>query len=107
MRSFRLFYVSSTDLSSPNCPQRPATLPGGAEAAAAESQQEDQHLHRHLHALLRSIRHHAVSVGWDGGIHACTMQRMQPLMCLLTTPTSPLPTLHADLVISNMAPLPC
>lgn len=44
--------------------------------------------------------------GWAGGIHACTMQHPQPFMFLLTTPTSPLPPLHADLVISNMAPLP-
>lgn len=41
--------------------QRSTALPGGAEAAAAASHHQDQHLHRHLHALLRSLCHHKVS----------------------------------------------
>lgn len=107
-------------MSSP-CPQCPSALPGGAEEATTESHQEDQHLHRHLYALLCSLCHHAVSAGgrsrwggWEsdgacvcvcvGGFHPGTMPHTQPFIFLLTTPTSSLPPLHADLAIGNMPP---
>lgn len=45
------------------CFQCSPALPGGAEEATTESDKEDQHLHRHLHALLRSLCDHKVSAG--------------------------------------------
>ncbi|KAI4893156.1 hypothetical protein NFI96_028500 [Prochilodus magdalenae] len=33
-------------------------MPGGAEKATAESNQENQHLHRHVRAVLRTLHHH-------------------------------------------------
>lgn len=47
------------------CRQCSTALPGGAEEAAAESDEEDQHLHRHLHALLCSLCDHKVGAGGE------------------------------------------
>lgn len=49
------------------CSQRSPALPGRAEEATAESDEEDQHLHWHFHALLRSLRDHKVSAGGAEG----------------------------------------
>lgn len=55
----------------PSCVQCAGTLSGGAEEAAAASQQEDQHLHRHLPRMLCALRDHQVSLAgapraWGG-----------------------------------------
>lgn len=90
------------------CFQCSPALPGGAEEATTESDKEDQHLHRHLHALLRSLCDHKVSAGerpmQEGGerettlthcgIHSlffCFVGIPQNLPPLLSTPAPPLP----------------
>lgn len=111
------------------CLQRSTTLSRRAEEAASESNEEDQHLHRHLHALLCSVRDHKASVGVKLGSMRGTRRlpsvqpfgnlsaRSHPLtLSHPSSSTSSLLPLHAgqnwktrlaDLVISNTSRLCC
>lgn len=98
------------------CFQCSPALPGGTEEATTESDEEDQHLHRHLHALLRSLCDHKVSaverlVGVVGvraqGNHADTLRHSSLFLFCWYPPNCP-PVLHplAPTPTSSVPPLP-
>lgn len=85
-------------------PQRSPALPGGAEEATTESDEEDQHLHWHLHALLRSLCDHKVSLKEGGGgrgggeretlLAWHTLRRIRSPFVLLASPEPPSSPVH-------------